>query len=169
MPSDEPSNRQASVQGYEWIVLHRLWSSSTTKGSTATRWPGELNCFYFCFEASNTEACIRASAVLEDCVIMLSIADVSKTFKQVHSHGRRARRITRMCTPSIHWPTGKCLHWHFQSVPERVCNTNMFQADHPVPKNTKAKCWSGLTSTALSKKPYTHSNVHTVPTAPQMM
>jgi hypothetical protein len=46
----------------------------------------ELNAFYACFEASNTEACMRAPAVPEDCVITLSVADVSKTFKQVNIH-----------------------------------------------------------------------------------
>jgi hypothetical protein len=33
-----------------------------------------------------TEACMRASAVPDDCVITLSIADVSQTFKQVNIH-----------------------------------------------------------------------------------
>jgi hypothetical protein len=48
--------------------------------------PDELNSFYGRFEASNTEACMRAPAVLDDCVITLSVADVSKTFKQVNIH-----------------------------------------------------------------------------------
>ena len=48
--------------------------------------PDELNHFYARFEASNTEACMRASAVPDDCVITLSVADVSKTFKQVNIH-----------------------------------------------------------------------------------
>jgi hypothetical protein len=46
----------------------------------------ELNAFYARFEASNTEACMRAPAVLDDCVILLSVAEVSKTFKQVNIH-----------------------------------------------------------------------------------
>ena len=41
---------------------------------------------YARFEASNTEACMRAPAVLDDYVITLSVADVSKTFKQVNIH-----------------------------------------------------------------------------------
>jgi hypothetical protein len=45
----------------------------------------------------------------------------------------KSRRITRTCTTSMHWPTGKCLHWYFQLVPDRVCNTNIFQADHRNP------------------------------------
>jgi hypothetical protein len=46
----------------------------------------ELNAFYARFEASNTEACMRAPAVPDKCVITLSVADVSKTFKQVNIH-----------------------------------------------------------------------------------
>jgi hypothetical protein len=46
--------------------------------------PDELNAIHASFEASNTEACRRAPAVLDDCVITLSVADVNKTFKQVN-------------------------------------------------------------------------------------
>ena len=49
-----------------------------------TSLPDELNHVYAHFEASNTEACMRASAIPDDCVITLSVADVSKTFKQVN-------------------------------------------------------------------------------------
>jgi hypothetical protein len=42
--------------------------------------PDGLNAFYPRFEASNTESCIGAPAVLDDCVITLSIADGNKTF-----------------------------------------------------------------------------------------
>ena len=38
--------------------------------------PDELNYFYARFEASNTEACMRESAVPDDIVIMLSTADL---------------------------------------------------------------------------------------------
>ena len=41
--------------------------------------PDELNAFYALFQASNSEACMRAPAVLDDCVITLSVADVTKT------------------------------------------------------------------------------------------
>ena len=41
--------------------------------------PDKLNAFYAHFETSNTEPCVRAPAVLDDCVILLSIGDVSKT------------------------------------------------------------------------------------------
>ena len=45
------------------------------------RLPEELNAFYSLFEARNTEPCMKAPAVPGDCVIPLSIADVSKIFK----------------------------------------------------------------------------------------
>jgi hypothetical protein len=48
--------------------------------------PDELNSFYAHFKASNTEPCMRAPAVPDDCVISLSIVDVSKTFKHVNIH-----------------------------------------------------------------------------------
>ena len=48
--------------------------------------PDKLNAFYAGFVASNTEACMRAPAVLDDCVITLSVTDVRKTFKQVNIH-----------------------------------------------------------------------------------
>ena len=51
-----------------------------------TSLPDELNHSYARFEASNTEACMRASAVPNYCVITLSVANVSKTFKQVNIH-----------------------------------------------------------------------------------
>ena len=41
-----------------------------------TSLPDELNYLYAHFEASNTEACMKASAVPDDCVITLSVADV---------------------------------------------------------------------------------------------
>ena len=27
--------------------------------------------------------------------------------------------------------TGKCLQWHFQPLPDRICNNYIFQTDHP--------------------------------------
>ena len=41
---------------------------------------------YARFEASYTETRMRAPAVPDDCVITLSVANVSKTFKQVNIH-----------------------------------------------------------------------------------
>ncbi|XP_064848065.1 mitochondrial adenyl nucleotide antiporter SLC25A24-like [Oncorhynchus masou masou] len=67
-----------------------MWQGYKEKHSrelpSDTSLPDELNNFYACFEASNTEACVKASAVPENCVITLCVADVNKTFKQVNIH-----------------------------------------------------------------------------------
>ena len=49
-----------------------------------TSLPDELNYFYARFEASNTETCMRAPAVPEECENALSGADLIKNFKQVN-------------------------------------------------------------------------------------
>ena len=75
------------------MELHQLRHSSDVAGlanykgkhsqelPSDTSLPDELNHFYARFEA-----CMRESAVPDDCVITLSVADVSKTFKQVNIH-----------------------------------------------------------------------------------
>ena len=89
MPSDEPSNRQSRIKiesYYTGSDARRLWQDLQTitdyKGKhihellSDTSLPDELNDFYARFEARNTEACMRPSAVLDDCVIMLSNASI---------------------------------------------------------------------------------------------
>ena len=68
--------------------------------------PDELNHFYARFEASNTDPCVRASAVPDDCVITLSVADVNKTFKQVNIHKAAGPdglpgRVLRACADQL--------------------------------------------------------------------
>jgi hypothetical protein len=64
-------------QGFQTITDH--------KGKDSCELPSdELNNLYAHFMASNTKACIRASAVLDDSAF--SVANVSKTFKQVNIH-----------------------------------------------------------------------------------
>jgi hypothetical protein len=77
---------------YTGSDAHRMWQGLQTikdyKGnqsievSSDTSLADELNYFYDRLEASNTDACMRASAVPGDCVITLSVADVSKTFRR---------------------------------------------------------------------------------------
>ena len=71
-------------QGLQTITDYKGKHSHELPSDTSQ--PDKLNHFYACFEASNTEAYMRASAVPGDCVITLSLADVSKTFKQVNIH-----------------------------------------------------------------------------------
>jgi hypothetical protein len=74
--SDARRMRQGlkTIMDYKGKPRHEMLSDTSL--------PDELYAFYARFEASNTEACTRAPAVLNDCVITLSVADVNKTFKQ---------------------------------------------------------------------------------------
>ena len=95
--------KQAKRQYRTKIEIHytgsegsRMWQGLQTimdyKGKPSYELPSDaslpegLNAFYAHVEANNTDACMRAPAVPDDCVTMLSIADVSKTFKQVNIH-----------------------------------------------------------------------------------
>ena len=79
---------------YTGSDVHWMWHGLQTimdyKGKPRHKLPSdaslldELNAFYARFEASNTEACMRAPAVPDNCEIMLLVADVRKTFKQVN-------------------------------------------------------------------------------------
>ena len=92
MPSDEPSNRQSINTGLRsnrttpaptlvgcgraCKLLQAKKGKNSQKLPSDTSLPDELNYFYAHFEASNTETCMRASAVPDDCVITLSAAYV---------------------------------------------------------------------------------------------
>ena len=87
-------------QGLQTITHYKGKHSSELPSDTSLL--DELYHYYAHFEASNTEACMRASDVLDDRVITLSVADVSKTFKQVNIHTAAGDRwITRTCVPGI--------------------------------------------------------------------
>ena len=91
-------------QGLQTITDYK-WKHSRELPSD-TSLPNELNYFYARFEANNTETCMRAPAVLEDCVITLSAADVSKTFRQVNIHKATGPdglpgRVLRVCADQL--------------------------------------------------------------------
>jgi hypothetical protein len=73
-------------------MLQGLQTITVTKGNLDTSCPvtgslpDELNTFYAHFEAIKTEPFISAPAVLDDCGITLSVADVSQTIEQVNIH-----------------------------------------------------------------------------------
>ena len=96
-------------QGLQTITDYKGKHSRELPSDTSL--PDELNHFYARFEASNTEACMRASAVLDDCVITLSVADMSKTFKQVNIHkaagpeGQPGRVLTNCQASSLTFST----------------------------------------------------------------
>ena len=67
-------------QGLQTITDYK-WQHSRELPSEPTRQAKLLLCLL-----RNTETCMRASAVPDDYVIALSVADVGKTFKQVDIH-----------------------------------------------------------------------------------
>jgi hypothetical protein len=71
-------------QGLQTITDYKGKASRELPSDTSL--PDELHYFYAHFEASNTEACMTASAVPDICVITLYTDNVSKTFKQVNIH-----------------------------------------------------------------------------------
>ena len=71
-------------QGLQTITDYKRKYSHELPSDTSI--PDELNYFHARFVASNTETCMRATAVLDDCMITLAVADVSKTVKQVNIH-----------------------------------------------------------------------------------
>ena len=108
---------RAKIQSYyTGSDARRMWQGLQTitdyKGKHSRKLPSdaslpdELNAFYARFNASNTEACMRAPAVPDNCLIMLSIADVSKTFKQVNIHKAEGPdelpgRVLRACVDQL--------------------------------------------------------------------
>ena len=109
--------------------------------------PDELNNFYARFEASNTEACMRASAAPVDCVITLSVTNVSKTFKQVNIH-KAAGRVFRACADQL---VSLFTNIFNMSLTESVIPTCSKQTTIvPVPKNTKVICLNDYQPVALT-------------------
>jgi hypothetical protein len=108
-----------------------------------TSLPDELNYFYVRFKASNTETCMRASAVLDDCVITLSAADVCKTFKQVNIHKAAGpdglqESVLRACADQLASVFTEIFNL---SLSESVIPTCFKQTTIvPMSKNTKVTC-----------------------------
>ena len=86
-----------TITNYKGKPSHELPSDASLPDQMVTLRKATLNHAYVhqlfrtsllnaLFEASNTEPCICAPAVLDNCVIMPSRADASKTFKQVNIH-----------------------------------------------------------------------------------
>ncbi|CDQ90915.1 unnamed protein product [Oncorhynchus mykiss] len=104
------------------------------------------------FEASNTETCTRASAV-PDCVITLSVADVSKAFKQANIHkaagpDKLPGRVLRACADQRASVFTDIFNL---SLPESVIPTCFKQTTIvPVPNNTKLTCINDYRPKALT-------------------
>ena len=120
--------------------------------SSDTSLPDELNNFDARLEASNTETCMRESAVPDDCVITLSAAEVSKNFKQVNIHKAAGRdglpvSVLRACADQL------------ASVFTDIFNLSMSESVIPtcfkqtnivsVPENTNLICLNDYRPVAL--------------------
>jgi hypothetical protein len=71
-------------EGLQTITDNKGTSSSVM--ATETSLPDELNIFYACFEADNTEPSQKFLAAPDDQVLSLSEADMRKTLKRVNTH-----------------------------------------------------------------------------------
>ena len=113
----------------------------------------DLNAFNARFEASNTEACTRAPAVLDDTVIMLLVADVSKTFKQVNIHKATGPdglpgRVHKACADQL---ASVFADMFKLSLTESVITTCFKQTTIiPVPKEVKVTCLNDHRPVALT-------------------
>ena len=99
-------NSQCKVTPFQIILFFKLFQGIIRELPSATSLPDKLNNFYAHFEASNTETCMRASAVPDNCVITLSTAGVSKTCKQVNilkatGPDGLPGRVFRACTDHV--------------------------------------------------------------------
>ena len=145
------SDAHLMLQGLQTITDYKGKHSRELPSDTGL--PDELNHFYARFEASNTEACMRASAVPDDCVITLSVADVSRTFKQVNIHKAAGPdglpgRVLRACADQL---AGVFTDIFNMSLIKSVISTCFKQTTivH-VPKNTKATCLNDYRPVALT-------------------
>ena len=96
---------------------------------------------------------MRASAVPDDCVITLSVADVSKTFKQVNIHKAAGTdglpgRMLQTCADQL---SGVFTDIFNMSLIESVIPISFKQTTIvPLPKNTKATCLNDYRPVALT-------------------
>jgi hypothetical protein len=160
-----------TIKDYKRKHSHKLPSDTSL--------PDKLNNFYTHHEASNTEACTRASAVPDNCV--------SKMFKQVNIHKAMGPAglpgcVLRACADQLASVFTDILNL---SLTKSVISTCFKQTTIvPVPKNTKVTCLNdyrpmALTSVAMKcfeRLVMAHINTiipetldHTAPTDPQMM
>ncbi|KAK6295629.1 hypothetical protein J4Q44_G00333420 [Coregonus suidteri] len=138
-------------QGLKTITDYKGKHSCELPSDTSL--PDELNHFYARFEASNTEACMRAPAVPDYYVITLSVADVSKTFKQVNIHKTAGPdglpgRVLRACADQLASVFTDIFN---MSLTESVIPTCFKQITIvPVPKDSKITCLNDYRPVALT-------------------
>jgi hypothetical protein len=135
-------------QGLQTITDYKGKHSQELPSDTSL--PDKLNYSYAHFEANNTETCMRAPAVLEDCVLTLSAANVSKTLKQVNiqtDSDRLPLRVLRACSDQLASVFTDIFNL---TLSDSVILTSFKQTTIvPVPKNTKVTCLNDYRPVAL--------------------
>ncbi len=116
-----------------WQGINNITGFKGNKPATvniAAFLPDELNTFYARFEADTTAhtESAPAAAAEEVSLLSLSVADVTRSFKQVKSCGSGWH--SRPGAPSMRIPTSWGFYRHFQSVPLSVCGSLMLQKIH---------------------------------------
>ena len=109
------SDARLMCQGLQTITDYKGMHSCELPSDMSL--PDELNHFYARFEESNTEACMRASAVLDDCVTTLSVADVRKTLLNRSTYTRLRCQTDYQDVYSGHVLT----NWHASSLTFSTC------------------------------------------------
>ena len=138
-------------QGLQTITDYK--GKHSRKLPSDTSLPDELNYFYARFESKNTETCMRAPAVKDDCVIALSAADVNNTFRQVNIHKAAGPdglpgRVLRACADQLASVFTDIFNI---SLSEFVIQTCFKQTTIvPGPKNTKVTCLNNYRPVALT-------------------
>ena len=143
------SDARLMWQGLQTIKDYKGKHSRELHSDTSL--PDELNHFYARFEARNTESCMRASAVPDNCVITLFVADV-RPLKQVNIHKAAGQdglpwHVLRACADQL---AGVFTDIFNMSLIESVIPTCFKQTTIvPVPKNTKDTCLNYYRPVAL--------------------
>jgi hypothetical protein len=138
-------------QGLQTITDYKGKHSQELPSDTSLA--DELNNFYARFGASNTVACMRPSAIPDNCVITLSVADVCKIFKQVNIHKAAGQdglpgHVLRACADQL---AGVFTDIFNMSLIESVISTCFKQTTIvPMAKNTKATCLNHYRPIALT-------------------
>jgi hypothetical protein len=135
---------------YTSCEAHWMWQGLQTisdyKGKHSWKLPSDTS---LPDELKNTEICMRASAAPDDCVIMLSAADVRPLNMSTFTTPQGQTDYQDVYSEHVltNW---QVIHWHFQRLSESVIPACFKQTTIvPVPKNTKATCLNDYRPVAL--------------------
>jgi hypothetical protein len=106
--------------------------------------PNELNAFYACFEASDTEPCMTAPAVPDECVITLFVANVRPLNRLTNGLPGRILRALADQLASVFIDI-----FNLSLTPSVISTCFKQTTIVPVPKNAKVTCLNDYRPVAL--------------------